>query len=108
GGPSRPGELLVLIGGELGACEAEPAPPHQPHRVGRAGPVEGPGHRRAPVDDDRMAVAVMDVTAPDVQPFARQRPPPPVVLAAPRRRPGRSRSPPPLAGRPPPGPSRDS
>jgi hypothetical protein len=80
--PSRLGELLVLIGGELGAGEPEPAPPRQAHRVGRAGPVEGPGHRRAPVDDDRVAIAVMDVTTPDVQPFARQRPRWPVRPAA--------------------------
>jgi hypothetical protein len=87
--PSRLGELLVLMGVRLGAANgtgaAAPGPSGRPRWPGRR-----PGHRRAPVDDDRVAIAVMDVTAPDVQPFARQRPrwpvrPAALAVAAPRR-----------------------
>ena len=35
-----PTEELVLVGGQLAACEPEAPPPRQVHRVGRAGPVE--------------------------------------------------------------------
>jgi hypothetical protein len=75
GGLAGPGELLVFIGGELSPGEPEPPPPRQAHGVGRAGTVEGPRHRRPPVDDDGVALAVVDVTPADVQSLARQRPP---------------------------------
>ncbi len=74
-GLAGPGELLVLIGGELIPGEPEPPPPRQAHGVGRAGTVEGPGHWRPPVDDDGVALAVVDVSPADVQLLARQRPP---------------------------------
>ena len=58
---------LVLVAGELAAGEAEPAAPDQTLRIGRAGLVERPAHRRPPVDDDRVAGGVADVPAADVE-----------------------------------------
>jgi hypothetical protein len=63
-------EALVLEGGELAAREPEPAAQLQAHRLGPAGPVERPGHRRPPVDDDRGAGRIVDVAAADVEALA--------------------------------------
>ncbi len=60
-------EPLVLVGGERSPGEAEPPPPREAHRVGLAGPVEGPRHGRPPVEDDRRAVRVVHVAPPDMQ-----------------------------------------
>ena len=67
GSGRRAAELLVLVGGQAPAGEPEPAPPYQVHRVGLAGPVEGAGDRRAPVDHDRVACRVVDVPPADVE-----------------------------------------
>ena len=66
------GEHLVLVRGELAAGKAEPAAQFQAHRVGRAGPVEGAGHRRPPVDHDRMALLVVHMPPAHVEPLARE------------------------------------
>ncbi|MGH3179222.1 MAG: hypothetical protein ACRDPF_35760 [Streptosporangiaceae bacterium] len=62
-----PGEQLVLVGGQLAAGEPEAPPPCQVHRVGHAGPVERPRHRRPPVDDRGRAVRRVHVPAADVE-----------------------------------------
>ena len=51
-------EQLVLDGEELAALGGEVPPPGQAHRVAAGGPVEGLGHRRPPVDDDRLPLLV--------------------------------------------------
>ena len=61
------GQPLVLVAGELAAGEAEPPAAHQALRIGGAGLVERPAHRRPPVDDDRVAGRVADVPAADVE-----------------------------------------
>jgi hypothetical protein len=61
------GQQLVLVAGQLATGEAEPAAAQQTLRVGGAGLVERPAHRRAPVDDDGVARGVADVPAPDVE-----------------------------------------
>ena len=63
-------EPLVLVRGEVPAGEPEPAPPLQVHRVGLAGPVERPRHRRPPVDHHRVPVRVVDVPPADVEAVA--------------------------------------
>ena len=64
----RPGaEELVLVGGQLAAGEPEAPAQRQVHRVGRAGPVERPRHRRPPVDDRGRAVRRVHVPAADVE-----------------------------------------
>ena len=61
------GEVLVLVGGEAAAVDAEAAPQLHAHRLGGGGPVERRGDRGPPVDDHRVAVVVADVPAPDVE-----------------------------------------
>ena len=61
------GEALVLVGREPAAVDAEAAAQLDAHRLGGGGPVERRGDRGAPVDDDRVAVVVADVPAPDVE-----------------------------------------
>ncbi len=64
----RPGrEQLVLVGGQLAAGEPEAPPQREVHRVGGAGPVERPGHRRPPVDHRGRAVRRVHVPAADVE-----------------------------------------
>ena len=60
-------EALVFKGGERSPGEPEPPPQGEAHRVGRAGPVERPGHRGPPVEDDRGAVVVVHVAPSDVE-----------------------------------------
>ena len=66
------GEHLVLVRGELATRKAEPPAQFQPHRVGRAGPVERPGHRGPPVDHDRMPFLVVHVPPAHVEPLPRE------------------------------------
>jgi len=60
-------EVLVLVRRQLPVMEAEAAPQSHAHPVGGGGPVERPGDRRPPVDDDRIPIVVADVAAADVE-----------------------------------------
>ena len=60
-------EQLVLDVEELAAPHGEVAAPDQAHGVAAGGPVERLGHRRPPVDDDRLALLVGHGDAPDVE-----------------------------------------
>ena len=59
-------QVLVLVGRQPAAVEAEAAAAGDAHRLGPRGPVEGAGEVRAPVDDERVARLVVDVPAADV------------------------------------------
>jgi hypothetical protein len=61
-----PVQVLVLEAGQHPARVPEPPPHRDPLRVGGAGPVEGAGDRRPPVDHHRLAGSVGDVPPPDV------------------------------------------
>jgi hypothetical protein len=63
-------KALVFEGGQLTAGEAEPAAQREPHGLGPAGAIEGPGHRGPPVDDDRMTVGVVHMAPADVEALA--------------------------------------
>ena len=60
-------EQLVLVGGQLAAGEPEAPAQREVHRVGGAGPVERPRHRRPPVDHRGRAVRRVHVPAADVE-----------------------------------------
>ena len=62
-------EVLVLVGGQFAALDAESSPQADAHGLGGRGPVERRRNRCAPVDDERVAVLVGDVSAPDVELF---------------------------------------
>src|SRR5690606_13201075 len=66
----RVAEVLVLVGGEVAAGVAEAAAQRHVHRVLPGRPVEPRRHRRPPVDDHGVAVRVLHVAAPDVEPLA--------------------------------------
>ena len=62
-------EDLVVEAGDLAALAGdEVAAPHHRHRLDGSGAVEGLGDRRAPVDDERRVVLVLDREAPHVPP----------------------------------------
>ena len=63
-------EVLVEESDELGPVEREAAAALDAHRVGPRRSVERDRHRGAPVDDDLVAVAVLDVAPADVEPVA--------------------------------------
>ncbi len=63
-------KALVFEGGQLAAGEAEPAAQREPHGLGPAGAIEGPGHRGPPVDDDGMPAGIVHMTPADVEALA--------------------------------------
>lgn len=82
------GQRLVLVAGQLTAREAEAAAAGHALRIGGAGLVERPAHRRPPVDDHRVADGVADVPAADVEGLARRPGPHGVGASEERRDPG--------------------
>ena len=60
-------EQLVLEREQLAALHHEVAPAHEAHRLATGRAVEGFGHRRAPVHHHRLAVAVGQSEAADVE-----------------------------------------
>ncbi len=60
-------EHLVLQPDQLAVTPTEVASPHDAHRVVGQGPIERLGRRRAPIDDERIAVFVGDGRTPYVQ-----------------------------------------
>ncbi len=59
-------EVLVEVCDQVAVVEREPSPERNAERVDRRRAVEGRGDRGPPVDDDRIVLVVLDVTAPDV------------------------------------------
>jgi len=62
-------EVLVLVGGQPAPVDPEPPSQADAHRFGPRRAVEGAGEVGAPVDDDRVAVLVVDVPSTDVPPL---------------------------------------
>ena len=60
-------EELVFDAEQISTLDDEVAAAGEPHRVTSGGPVERLGHRRSPVDDNRLAVLVGDGETPDVE-----------------------------------------
>src|SRR5438477_305561 len=81
--PARPSSVSWVVAGvvevlvqhveQVSAFYEEAPPQPQAHGVGHRRPVERRGHRRSPVGDDRLAVAVLYMAAADVEAFPRGR-----------------------------------
>ena len=65
--PGGVDEVLVLEPDHLAPAHGQVAAPGQALGVEAGGPVEGLGHRGAPVDDERLVVGARDGQAPDVE-----------------------------------------
>ena len=63
----RVGEVLILVRRDLPAGEAEPSPQSYAHGFAPRRLVERARYASPPVDDDRVAVLIADMSSADVQ-----------------------------------------